>query len=190
MKNFTRISNSLIRHRNMDPNEKVVLFILLSFNPSRPTLNQIAQQSNLSLKTLRRVLKKLKTDNILSWISGKRGVANVYKLVDPKFWNRKSDDTLEGNSVHEVRGILTPPIRLIITKEIYRWMKDNAISKDQVPKNKIPLLVAYYEWDTKGIVPNEFLEWSGKDIETLKQMTTNEVRKLLKSHFESTQIKK
>ena len=85
MKNFTQISNVLIRSPKFNVYEYRVLTFLISFNPCYPSHADLAKGTGLNRKTVYRALKSLREKGAIDWRQGAKGRNNHY-FVNHKSW--------------------------------------------------------------------------------------------------------
>lgn len=93
MKPFSKIPNKLIFLSKLDVYEHRVLCILLSLKPSRPSYKNLMHWTGLSRDKVYRVLKSLKSKNIINWKSGNsHRKSNFYFVVDDNLWFKGTAD--------------------------------------------------------------------------------------------------
>lgn len=82
--NFTQVPNWLIQNGSLNASEWRLLIVLLSLNPCYPSHSNLATWTGLSLNTVNRVLRSLKSLGVLSWERGhSHGKNNFYTI----HWN-------------------------------------------------------------------------------------------------------
>jgi len=101
--NFTKIPTKVF-NLGLKTNEYVLLFYLFSiFNNGNiyPSRKKIAEKTNISIKTVDRVIKSLCNKGYITYKKGFRGKSNQYKInldkIDPECYKLKKDSENEEN---------------------------------------------------------------------------------------------
>ena len=99
--NFTKVPNDLIRSNRLNPTEKTIGIVLLSYNPSFPSYDRIMKDANIgSRTTISKTLKKLKEYEFFEVIQDSQYKSNLYRYIDSKMDSPSTENELE--TVHEL----------------------------------------------------------------------------------------
>lgn len=65
MRSFTRLPNEFLRSKKFNPDQKIVLALLASCNPSFPSYEKLIEWSGLSRPTIAKAIRELERHNII-----------------------------------------------------------------------------------------------------------------------------
>lgn len=86
--NFTQIPNDLIRTDRLSVKSKMLLFIIMSYNPSFPSYAKLRQITGFGKSTISNALKELVDSNVIKYNKGSNvaGRSNLYTILDSSEW--------------------------------------------------------------------------------------------------------